>query len=54
MQLIWLRSDLRLNDNTALSAPPPPPSPIVHLSTSRTRALAAFKNLPSRQYAAVG
>ncbi|EJM66856.1 deoxyribodipyrimidine photolyase [Pseudomonas sp. GM49] len=30
------------------------PSPIVDLSTSRTRALAAFKNLPSRQYTAVG
>ena len=25
------------------------PSPIVNLSTSRERALAAFKNLPSRQ-----
>ncbi|MCY1403291.1 Deoxyribodipyrimidine photo-lyase [compost metagenome] len=30
------------------------PSPIVDLGTSRTRALTAFKNLPSRQYAAVG
>ncbi|WP_150772125.1 deoxyribodipyrimidine photo-lyase [Pseudomonas fluorescens] len=30
------------------------PSPIVNLSTSRTRALAAFKNLPSRQQDAGG
>jgi deoxyribodipyrimidine photo-lyase len=30
------------------------PSPIVNLSTSRTRALAAFKNLPSRQNAGGG
>ncbi|PYY71364.1 deoxyribodipyrimidine photo-lyase [Pseudomonas jessenii] len=30
------------------------PSPIVDLSSSRARALTAFKNLPSRQYAAVG
>jgi deoxyribodipyrimidine photo-lyase len=30
------------------------PSPIVNLSTSRTRALAAFKNLPSRQNAGAG
>jgi len=30
------------------------PSPIVDLSTSRTRALTAFKNLPSRQYVGVG
>jgi deoxyribodipyrimidine photo-lyase len=30
------------------------PSPIVNLSTSRARALAAFKNLPSRQNAGAG
>ena len=93
MQLIWLRSDLRLRDNTALSAAAARgpsvekfdaegafikhwlpqinamnkkflhnptsldglfgagdyPSMIVNLSTSRERALPAFKNLPSRQ-----
>jgi deoxyribodipyrimidine photo-lyase len=30
------------------------PSPIVNLSTSRQRALTAFKNLPSRQAAGGG